>query len=281
MKDFCIITNPCKDKDYCLTKEMKSLIELKGGSCQVIREGEEIPASAEGIFVLGGDGTLIRAAGIASKKNIPLIGVNLGHLGYLCELEENTICTAIEEIMLGNYIIEERMMLSGEEGAGSSPKRSSDRKKEGTTALNDVVICRKGAMQLVELIVSVNGEYLNTYRADGIIIATPTGSTGYSMSAGGPIVDPKARMILVTPINAHNLNAKSIVLDANDHITVALKGRQPVRNESVDVNFDGEWASELLPGDYVTICAAKQKAKIIKLSRLSFLEILRRKMQGY
>ena len=227
----------------------------------MIREGEEIPASAEGIFVLGGDGTLIRAAGIASKKNIPLIGVNLGHLGYLCELEENTICTAIEEIMLGNYIIEERMMLSGEEGAGSNS--------------------RKGAMQLVELIVSVNGEYLNTYRADGIIIATPTGSTGYSMSAGGPIVDPKARMILVTPINAHNLNAKSIVLDANDHITVALKGRQPVRNESVDVNFDGEWASELLPGDYVTICAAKQKAKIIKLSRLSFLEILRRKMQGY
>ena len=276
MKDFCIITNPCKDKDYCLTKEMKSLIELKGGSCQVIREGEEIPASAEGIFVLGGDGTLIRAAGIASKKNIPLIGVNLGHLGYLCELEENTICTAIEEIMLGNYIIEERMMLSGEEGAGSnSPKHSSDRKTGGTTALNDVVICRKGAMQLVELIVSVNGEYLNTYRADGIIIATPTGSTGYSMSAGGPIVTPGAELIVLTPICPHSIHSRSIILSHRD--TVGIRVLENAGQKQMAV-CDGDQVIDLGANEVLEIQESDSQTTLIQLKDVSFLENIREKL---
>ncbi len=257
MKNFCIITNPCKDKEFQLTKQMKSFIELKGGSCRAIEEGAPLPESVEGILVLGGDGTLIRAAGNASKKNIPLIGVNLGHLGYLCELEEDNI----------QFALEERMMLCGANLA--------------RTALNDIVISRKGPLQLVELVVSVNGEYLNAYRADGIIVATPTGSTGYSLSAGGPIIDPKARMILITPINAHDLNAKSIVIGAEDTVTIGLKGRQPQKEERVDVNVDGEFAAELSAGDSITIQASEQKTKIMKLSKISFLEILRRKMQGY
>lgn len=275
MKNFCIITNSYKDKDYSLTSKMKSYIELKGGKCHVITEEEGIPESVEGIFVLGGDGTLIRAAGIASEQDIPLIGVNLGHLGYLCELEEHNVCSAIEEIMNGNYMIEERMMLSG------SPVTKKEGAQIPRKALNDIVICRKGALQLVELIVSVNGEYLNTFRADGIIVATPTGSTGYSMSAGGPIVDPKARMILITPINSHNLNAKSIVIGAEDEVTIELKRRQPQKDEKVDVNMDGEQVAELAVGDSITICAAEQKTRIIKLSKISFLEILRKKMQIY
>ena len=134
---------------------------------------------------------------------------------------------------------------------------------------------------LFRSVVSVNGEYLNAYRADGIIVATPTGSTGYSLSAGGPIIDPKARMILITPINAHDLNAKSIVIGAEDTVTIGLKGRQPQKEERVDVNVDGEFAAELSAGDSITIQASEQKTKIMKLSKISFLEILRRKMQGY
>lgn len=254
---------------------MKSYIELKGGSCSIVMEDEEIPNDVEGIFVLGGDGTLIRAAGFASRKDIPLIGVNLGHLGYLCELEEHNIYSAVEELMQEHYIIEERMMLSG----------SSVTKKEGQrelkSALNDIVISRIGPIQLVELIVSVNGEYLNTFRADGIIVATPTGSTGYSMSAGGPIIDPKASMLLITPINAHNLNAKSIVISAEDEVTIELGSRQSQKDERVYVNIDGEQAMELAVGDFITVHASKQKAKIMKLSKISFLEILRKKMQIY
>ena len=267
MKNFCIITNPCKDKDFRLTNQMKSFIELKGGSCCVVEEGEEFPDTVEGALVLGGDGTLIRAAGVASFKEIPLIGVNLGHLGYLCELEEGNVYSAIEEMMRDNYIVEERMMLCGTDIAH--------------TALNDIVISRKGVLQLVELIVSVNGLYLNAFRADEIIVATPTGSTGYSMSAGGPIIDPKARMILITPINAHDLNSKSIIIDAEDEVTIELRSRQSLKDEKVDVNVDGEFALELSAGDSITIQASEQKTKIMKLSKISFLEILRRKMQGY
>ncbi len=275
MKKFCIITNPYKDPDFSLTNRMKARIEQKGGSCRRLKEGEELPPDTEGIFVLGGDGTLIRTAGIASERGIPLIGVNLGHLGYLCELEEKNVCGAIDEIMKGDFMIEERMMLS----AVSRAKRSEVQLPK--KSLNDIVILRKGALQLMELHVSVNGGYLHTFRADGIIVATPTGSTGYSLSAGGPIIDPKARMILITPINAHDLNSKSIVVDALDEVTIELRSRQPEKQERADVNLDGELALELAPGDSITIRAADQTAKIIKLSKISFLEILRKRMQMY
>ena len=275
MKNFCIITNSEKDKEFHLTNHMKSYIELKGGYCHIIERNGKIPNTVECIFVLGGDGTLIRAARIASEKDIPLIGVNLGHMGYLCELEEKNVCCAIEEMMRGNYIIEERMMLRGDFDIPSHAAPLPQR------ALNDIVICRKGALQIIELIVSVNGEYLNTFRADGMILATPTGSTGYSMSAGGPIIEPGTRLILITPINSHDLNAKSIVLGADDVITVELKGRQPLKNERVDVNFDGESAAELTVGDSITVRAAEQRTRIIRLSKISFLEILRKKMQIY
>ena len=275
MKNFCIIANPYKDKELNLTRKMKSRIELKGGSCKSISEGEALPEHTEGIFVLGGDGTLIRAAGIASERDIPLIGVNLGHVGYLCELEEKNVYSAIDEIMNGNYMIEERMMLSGYADAGRGgaqfPKKS----------LNDIVILRKGALQLMELIVSVNGGYLHTFRADGIIVATPTGSTGYSLPAGGPIIDPKARMILITPVNAHDLNSKSIVVGAEDEVTIELRSRQPEKRERADVNADGELVMELSPGDSITIRTSEQATKIMKLSKISFLEILRKKMQIY
>lgn len=275
MKNFCIIANEYKDRDHHLTKEMQGYIAKKGGRCDVITQSEDIPKDAECIFVLGGDGTLIQAAGIASEKNIPMIGVNLGHLGYLCELEETNVCTAIDQIMQGNYITEERMMLSGYSVTAKEDVHLP------ATALNDIVICRKGALQLVELMVMVNGEYLNTFRADGIIVATPTGSTGYSMSAGGPIVDPKARMILITPINSHDLNAKSIVIGAEDEVTIELRSRQCQKDEKAEVNFDGQQVMELSVGDSITIQASNRKTKILKLSKISFLEILRKKMQSY
>ena len=167
------------------------------------------------------------------------------------------------------------MMLSG----------YADEKKSGAQfpkkSLNDIVILRKGALQLMELIVSVNGGYLHTFRADGIIVATPTGSTGYSLSAGGPIIDPKARMILITPVNAHDLNAKSIVVGAEDEVTIELRSRQPEKQERADVNVDGELVMELSPGESITIRTSEQVTKIMKLSKISFLEILRKKMQIY
>ena len=173
-----------------------------------------------------------------------------------------------------HYAVEERMMLSG-----YGVKQGE--KTECKVALNDIVIHRTGALSVVNLIVSVNGEYLNTFRADGIIISTPTGSTGYNMSAGGPIVDPKAQMILLTPINAHNLNSRSIVIGAEDEVMIEIGKRRSQKDETVEVSFDGDNAVGLEVGDKFLIKKADSTARICKLNNMSFLEILRKKMETY
>ena len=285
MKHFLIITNAYKDAELKLTNALAAYIETKGGSSQCfVSNGEDVQTAApmpeeiapqtDCVLVLGGDGTLIRAATRLVDSGIPMIGVNLGTLGYLCELEENNVFAAIDQLMAGEYMIEQRMMLSGygikeglEVGSG--------------LAFNDIVIHRTGALSIVSLIVYVNGEYLNTFRADGIILSTPTGSTGYNMSAGGPIVDPKAQMILITPINAHNLNSRSIVIGAEDEVVIEIGKRRSQKDETVEVSFDGDNAVKLKVGDRFMIRKAKDTAHICKLSNKSFLEILSKKMQTY
>ena len=267
------------------TKSIQAYIETKGGRCgYYVSRGEEsgggciapgaLPDDLDVIFVIGGDGTLIRAARDTAQLNVPLIGVNLGTLGYLCELEETTVSSPTDQIMAGNFVLEARMRLSGH------PLRAGEHLLP-QTALNDIVIHRSGALQLVSVVVYVNGQYLYTFDGDGVIVSTPTGSTGYNLSAGGPIVDPKARMILITPINSHALNAKSIVIGAEDEVTVEIGSRRREGDEQVTVSFDGDCHSCLDVGDTIVIHQAKKDCRILKLGKLSFLEILRKKMQSY
>lgn len=278
MRHFFIVSNAYKDKDFQLTKKLSGYIREHGGvssSCATFPEEEQkksvnlelVPPQTECILVLGGDGTLIRAARDLVELEIPLIGVNMGTLGYLCELKESTVFDAISQIMDDRYMVEERMMICG--------------RKDGirAIALNDLVIHRGASLPLAKLIVSVNGQYLATYDADGIIIATPTGSTGYSMSAGGPIVKPDADMLLVTPISSHALNAKSIVLSAKDRITVELGARRRQRDDEVSVVLDGDQTFVLTAGEKIEVTQSERKTKILKLTSDSFLEILQKKMR--
>lgn len=284
MKHFYIIANPARDDNLELTRKINQFVIEHGGICgyQASRELEgipfdrkKIPKETECILVVGGDGTLLRAARNIAERNIPLIGINTGHLGYLCELEADTVLAGVKHLLTeDNYTIEQRMQLSG-----CCITRSG--REQERTALNDIVIHRCGRLQVVDLIISVNGEYLNTYRADGIIIATPTGSTGYSMSAGGPIVDPKASLLLITPISPHNLNAKSIVLGAEDEITVEVEKRSREQEEELEVSFDGDHVGVLRAGEKIIVKKAHICTRILKLSQLSFLERLRKKLQGY
>ena len=285
MKHFILITNACKDKDLKLSNQIINYIVAKGGTaaCFVSNAGapeipdfaiEDIPKNTECMLVLGGDGTLIRAATKVESLQIPLIGVNLGTLGYLCELEENSVFSAIDRLMdetRKTYMLEQRMMLTGHK-AGCENSR---------VALNDIVIHRSGNLQILNLNVYVNGELLSTYQADGIIISTPTGSTGYNMSAGGPIVDPKGTMLVLTPNNAHNLNSKSIVLDAEDIVEIEILSRRIQKDEVACVSFDGDFVQELVVGDRFVISKAINCTTICKLNKRSFLEILRKKMETY
>lgn len=284
MKHFFIIANGVKDEAVQFTGKMKTYIEQAGGTCDYfinrIDQGmkrvdsDRIGQNVEAVFVIGGDGTLIRAARDIVERKLPVIGVNLGKLGYLCELEENTVYQAIDALFRDEYVIEERMMLGGYTVVKGEQSIEQ-------TALNDVVIHRTGALQILRMKVYVNGEFLASYLADGMIVATPTGSTGYSMSAGGPIVDPKANLLLITPINAHNLNAKSIVIDADAEVAIEIDPRRSEKDEQAEVSFDGDTGAALRVGDRIVVHRAQTSTRILKLNKIGFLEILRKKMQNY
>ena len=269
-----------KDEDLHLSRRIVSYIEDKGGRAGIsvsnIEGGvaedfplKDIPGDTECIMVLGGDGTLIRAATKVESLGIPLIGVNLGTLGYLCELEETNVFEAIDRLMADNYTLEERIMLSAQ----------IDGSEHTQLALNDVVIHWAGDLSMLQLGVYVNGNFLTTYHADGIIVATPTGSTGYNLSAGGPIVDPKSNMLLLTPINAHDLNGQSIVLSADDVVEIEMGSRRFQKDEKACVSFDGDTTIHLKVGDRLKVAKGNSVIQICKLNNQSFLEILRKKMQ--
>lgn len=269
MKQFYVITNKTKDKTLEITGQIKEYIESNGGICYLATQGQDIPQGTECILVLGGDGTLIRAARELRDKDIPLMGINMGTLGYLTEAEIANLKESIDHLMTGETHIEARMMLKG---------YVNDEMED--VALNDIVLTRLGSLRIIRFNIYVNGELLNTYHADGMIVSTPTGTTAYNLSAGGPIVEPTAKMIVVTPICSHALNSSSIVLSAEDEIVLEMCEGRDEDVEYASVSFDGERNVEIRTGDRITIRKAKETTKLLKLSKVSFLETLRKKMKG-
>ncbi len=269
MKKFYVITNITKDKAHEVAIQIKSYIESHGGYCWLETDESQIPEETECILVLGGDGTLIRAAREFHAKGIPFLGINVGTLGYLTETELGNLEDCLERLLAGNTHEETRMMLRG----------IVNNTLEGV-ALNDIVLTRSGSLRIIQFHIYVNGELLNTYHADGVIISTPTGSTAYNLSAGGPIVEPTAKMIVVTPICSHALNSSSIVLSSEDEIILEMGEGRDGGIEKAAVSFDGEHNMEISTGDRVVICRAKNTTKLLKLSKVSFLETLRKKMKG-
>jgi len=261
MRNFFITANSIKDPDGKYTLIVKNAITLAGGA--VVSD----VSKAEAIIVLGGDGTLLKAAGDYLSYDIPLLGVNLGTLGYLSEADIETINESVTQLLNDRFVVEKRMMLYGLVNNGQ---------KHEDHSLNDVVITGCGPLTLIRYEIWVNGELLNSYAADGLIIATPTGSTGYNMSAGGPIVEPRASLLVVTPICPHTLNTRSIVLSAEDEITVKILEST---RDKVAVAFDGREPYLLEGGMTVKIRKSEQITQIVKLHRESFLKTLHKKLK--
>ena len=282
MNRILIITNSYKDKDLAVTKEIIAFLEEKNVKCAnvftEVQPGDiNIPKEFEDsdcFIVLGGDGTLIHAARVAVSKKIPLIGVNLGTVGYLCELESGDLKSSLEKLINNEFSYEKRMMLSGD-------VYLEEKKKFSDVALNDIVIHRGGELKLLDYIIYVNGEHLYTYSSDGIILSTPTGSTGYSMSAGGPIVEPGAELIVITPINPHSLNGKSIIISADDEVIIEIGAGRRKEVEKAQVTFDGRESVALQSGDRIKISKSENVVEIINISNISFLKTLRKKMKNY
>lgn len=285
MKHFLVVTNNHKDPEYKCTEFIRTYLVKHECICDVDTnenlDMSKISERTECIIVLGGDGTLLRAARATIAWDIPLIGVNLGTLGYLAEVESNKIEYALKRLMEDNFSKEQRMMLRGcKQDANYEQSFAKEIKKNviKSYALNDIAIVRHGSLQMIQFHIYVNGQLLNTYYADGILIATPTGSTGYNLSAGGPIVEPKADIILLTPICPHTLNTRTIILAPDDIITVEIAENKRGREQEVEACFDGSDRIIMHIGDKMEIARSSRKTEIIKLSRESFLEVLHKKM---
>ena len=286
MDKFFIIANRQKDKELKTARKVEAYLNSKGKSCilreetseQKVRSNhytdvEKIPKDVECIIVIGGDGTLLQAARDVVNRQIPLLGINMGTLGYLAEIDRSSIDGALNHLMLDEYTIEKRMMLNGK-------VYHKEELIAEDVALNDIVIGRDGPLHVTRFHNYVNGEFLNSYTADGIIIATATGSTGYSLSAGGPIVSPETNILIMTPVAPHTLNTRSVIFPAEDEITVEIgEGSQGCEAKAV-VSFDGDTNVPMRAADRVAIRRSVKDTQIIKISNISFLEVLRRKMKN-
>ena len=283
MERILLVVNKEKNIEYNALDEICRVLDENGMtySCTDNMEFQNMPyedmaalvAEFEMIMVLGGDGTLLGVAGVVQDIDIPLYGVNLGTVGFLTEGEMSSIAHQIHRLKSGDYDIEQRMMIRGTVIKPDAPDFSKG-------ALNDVVITRAGFSRLIGLKVYVNEKLLDTYEADGVVVSTPTGSTGYNLSAGGPIVSPSASIIVITPVSPHTLTSKSIVLAGDDKIRIEIvKTRKTLETEAI-VSFDGGSSLPLSAGDIIEISRQQEVTELVKLSKISFYEIIREKLGG-
>ena len=282
MKKFYVKTNENKDKNFELSNRIRDYLIGRGAECEIIKElysdakyrytnPDWIDDEAVCVITIGGDGTLLQAAHDLAGKDVVFLGVNKGHLGFLAETSPDEIIPKLDRLVEGDYSIQERMMLSGK-------LIRNEENIYDSLALNDIIIHRDGCIRVCDYEVHVNGILLYTFHADGIIVATPTGSTAYSMSAGGPIVNPKAKLIILTPICQHSLDGRSIVLSMDDRIEIKMC---PSRNGTKDgsiVSFDGYGTQPAIEGDIVKIERSVFFTKLVKFEKNSFLQVLKDKM---
>lgn len=279
MNNFLILANAEKDVDLKLSNKISEYLSKHNAVSVIVSDmnlhydglqiKEEYLNGVQAAIVLGGDGTMLRAAhSLGEHSDIPMLGINLGTLGFLTEVEESNVFRALDRLMTDDFRLERRMMIEGQV------------KEHVYHALNDVVITRAGFSRIIGLNIYVNEQLLDTYEADGVIVSTPTGSTGYNLSAGGPIISPKSKVIVVTPISPHSLTAKSIVFDSSDRIRIEIVKKRKTQETEAIVSFDGGNNMELSAGDEVTAVVSAREIRLIKMYDVNFYSVLRDKIGG-
>ena len=276
MKRFFLMPNRTKENHETVVRRIVSYLEARGALCQVAEKRPDgstvpgtIPRDAQVAIVLGGDGTMTMAARELDGYNIPILGINMGNLGYIAEVELDQLEESLQKLLDDEYYMEIRTAVQASINGGP-PKM----------AVNDIVVNRQNELRVVDFYVYVNGELLNVYSGDGVILSTPTGSTGYNLSAGGPIMEPSADMFVVTPICPHDLSARSIVLSAEDVIEVVIGQPRHRKAEQAAVSFDARDQMALVTGDVVRIRRHSEAVVFIKLNKDGFMKVMRRKMKG-
>ncbi|ERM18652.1 NAD(+)/NADH kinase [Brevibacillus laterosporus] len=282
MKSIGIIANKGKPKARVVARELLYLLEARGAKVYleldlagvIGREDVAVPLYdfskyVEILCVLGGDGTLLGIARQLAGHNLPVLGINLGTLGFLSEAEPDNLTDAVEKLLSGQYYTEERSMLTTE------LYRQGERLAT-YTAMNDIGITKGSFCRIIKCSVYSNGFYVGTFSGDGIIVSSPTGSTAYSLAAGGPIVAPNVAMLLLTPIASHSLTARPIVLASDQRLRIEVDAV----HDKIGLSIDGQFGSRLEVGDEIFIEQSKHVTPLIKWTQGNFYELIRTKLQG-
>jgi len=277
MKKIGIIPNMSKDNVFNITHELAASIISQActpiildkiskeiGFSEYGKSEEEIYRQSDFITVLGGDGTLLGVARVSAMYNTPIMGINLGTLGFLTDCEQSEAKNAISKVLKGEYKLEKRMML--EVSAQGKPK---------LIGLNDICVTRGAFSRIINIKIYVNDELLNSFPADGIVISTPTGSTAYNLSAGGPILIPSAEMMVITPICPHTLNVRSLVVSGNDKVRVEIN---EATDSEISMSVDGQINSVIRGNTSINIKKSQYYTTIIKTNDISFYDVLRKKI---
>ena len=260
---YLLIPNTKKEEAVRYAKRAEDLLYRMDGVC-VAKD----PSEADCIVTFGGDGTIIRAARDFAEYHLPLLGINLGTLGFLAEVSKDRMAEAFSAMEDGAYLIQEHRLVHG--------KVMRDREViHESGGLNDIVLHSADPMKMIRYELRVNGERLYSYGADGVIVSTPTGSTAYNLSAGGPVAMPSADLIIVTPVNAHTMMQRSLVLPASVTLTIRL---EDASEDGAVMNFDSDRYGTLRTGDEIVITKGEQKVRFIKFREDSFVEVLRTRM---
>ncbi len=229
---------------------------------------EAVPRDTDLVVIAGGDGTLLSMARVAAPLGVPILGVNLGSLGFLTEIRIEDLFEEFERVLAGDFAIEERRMLRMRMYRGK-------RRVGEQIALNDVVVAKSEIARMVNLDVRVDDQRVAEYTSDGLIVATPTGSTAYSLSAGGPVLDPRLSAFVVTPICPHTLAFRPLVVPGDVAVEIRLR---PTSHEGVMVTIDGQVGVPMQHGDRLVVDQHPARAKLVRVAGRSFFEVLRRKL---
>jgi NAD+ kinase len=261
----------CRLREWCEARgiELRAVDSVAAHArCAPLAESDgELTEDVDLIVVLGGDGTMLGAARLVGPRQIPVLGVNFGWLGYLTEFTLEEMFPALENVRQGNFFVERRMMIDValNRGGGGASHR----------ALNDAVVTKAAAARMIEIESYINGMFVNSFRADGMIVATPTGSTAYSLSAGGPIVHPSMSAILLTPICPHMLSNRPVVVPGESVVDLVFKSADP----DLMLTIDGQPGVELLHDDRITLRRSQTTFNLVQPTNRNYFEVLRTKLK--
>jgi NAD+ kinase len=232
------------------------------------RKREELPAHSDLLIVLGGDGTLLSAARLAAARQVPILAVNLGGMGFLTTVPQEELYQILEEIFSEKHRVSERVLLEARIVRDGAVIRRQ-------IALNDAVLNKAALARIMDVVLRVDGEYVTTYKADGLILSTPTGSTAYSLAAGGPIVYPTVESFVVTPICPHTLTNRPLVIPDTAKIEIDFQSE----DAAVFLTLDGQIGIELARGDHIVVRKAQEKLRLVRPAKKTYFEILRSKLK--